>query len=54
MNPGIARFGPKKRLWLDNITRSLLRTDVLWRYVDELSGVTSNPTIFDHAMAKRC
>jgi len=39
-------------LWLDNITRSLLRTGVLGRYVDELSvtGLTSNPTIFDHAI----
>ena len=39
-------------LWLDNITRSLLRTDELWRYIDELSvtGLTSNPTIFDHAI----
>ncbi|MFC1451579.1 transaldolase family protein, partial [Bacillus cereus] len=39
-------------LWLDNITRSLLRTGVLHRYIDELSvtGLTSNPTIFDHAI----
>ena len=39
-------------LWLDNITRNLLRTDVLLRYIDELSvtGLTSNPTIFDHAI----
>jgi len=39
-------------LWLDNITRNLLRTDVLKRYIDELSvtGLTSNPTIFDHAI----
>jgi transaldolase len=39
-------------LWLDNITRSLLRTGVLERYIDELSvtGLTSNPTIFDHAI----
>ena len=39
-------------LWLDNITRNLLRTGVLRRYVDELSitGLTSNPTIFDHAI----
>ena len=39
-------------LWLDNITRSLLKTGVLRRYVDELSvtGLTSNPTIFDHAI----
>jgi transaldolase len=39
-------------LWLDNITRSLLKTGVLGRYIDELSvtGLTSNPTIFDHAI----
>jgi transaldolase len=39
-------------LWLDNITRNLLQTGTLRRYVDELSvtGLTSNPTIFDHAI----
>ena len=39
-------------LWLDNITRNLLRTGMLRRYIDELSvtGLTSNPTIFDHAI----
>ena len=39
-------------LWLDNITRNLLTTGVLRRYIDELSitGLTSNPTIFDHAI----
>src|SRR5499433_2144775 len=39
-------------LWLDNITRNLLRTGVLRRYIDEFSitGLTSNPTIFDHAI----
>ena len=39
-------------LWLDNITRGLLRTGVLRRYIEELSitGLTSNPTIFDHAI----
>ena len=39
-------------LWLDNITRNLLRTGVLRHYIDELSvtGLTSNPTIFDHAI----
>src|SRR4030088_2344149 len=37
-------------LWLDNITRDLLDTGTLKRYIDELSvtGLTSNPTIFDH------
>ncbi len=39
-------------LWLDNITRSLLTGGTLSRYVGELSvtGLTSNPTIFDHAI----
>src|SRR5512147_3101265 len=39
-------------LWLDNITRDLLTTGTLQRYIDELSvtGLTSNPTIFDHAI----
>ena len=39
-------------LWLDNITRDLLTTGTLKRYIDELSvtGLTSNPTIFDHAI----
>jgi len=39
-------------LWLDNITRNLLRTGTLRRYIDEfsLTGLTSNPTIFDHAI----
>lgn len=39
-------------LWLDNITRDLLESGALQRYVDDLSvtGLTSNPTIFDHAI----
>ncbi len=39
-------------LWLDNITRSLLTGGTLARYIEELSitGLTSNPTIFDHAI----
>ena len=39
-------------LWLDNITRNLLSSSTLRRYIDELSvtGLTSNPTIFDHAI----
>ena len=39
-------------LWLDNITRPMLDNGTLKRYIDELSvtGLTSNPTIFDHAM----
>ena len=39
-------------LWLDNITRDLLTEGTLEHYVEELSvtGLTSNPTIFDHAI----
>ena len=39
-------------LWLDNITRELLTSGTLARYIGELSvtGLTSNPTIFDHAI----
>ncbi|HEY0205922.1 MAG TPA: transaldolase, partial [Acetobacteraceae bacterium] len=41
-------------LWLDNITRDLLDSGTLQRYVDTLSvtGLTSNPTIFDHAISR--
>ena len=39
-------------LWLDNITRALLTSGALQRYIDEFSvtGLTSNPTIFDHSI----
>jgi transaldolase len=39
-------------LWLDNITRDLLDNGTLQHYIDELSvtGLTSNPTIFDQAI----
>ncbi len=39
-------------LWLDNITRDMLSDGTLARYIDELSvtGLTSNPTIFDKAI----
>ena len=39
-------------LWLDNITRELLTSGTLARYISELSvtGLTSNPTIFDNAI----
>ncbi|MGA2274248.1 MAG: transaldolase [Bryobacteraceae bacterium] len=39
-------------LWLDNITRELLTSGMLRRYIDDLSvtGLTSNPSIFDHAI----
>ena len=39
-------------LWLDNITRDLLNNGTLKKYIEELSvtGLTSNPTIFNHAI----
>ena len=39
-------------LWLDNITREILDNGTLRRYIDDLSvtGLTSNPTIFDAAI----
>ena len=39
-------------LWLDNITRDLLDSGTLKRYIDDcsLTGLTSNPTIFEHAI----
>jgi len=39
-------------LWLDNITRDLMDSGTLKRYIEDLSvtGLTSNPTIFDHAI----
>lgn len=39
-------------IWLDNITRELLDSGTLKHYIDELSvtGLTSNPSIFDHAI----
>ena len=44
--------GMGQSLWLDNITRDLLDSGTLKHYIDDLSvtGLTSNPTIFDHAI----
>src|SRR5580692_8548250 len=41
-------------IWLDNITRDLLKSGTLKRYIGELSvtGLTSNPTIFDQAISR--
>ena len=41
-----------QRIWLDNITREMLNNGTLARYIAELSvtGLTSNPTIFEHAI----
>ena len=43
-----------QRLWLDNMTRGLLTSGTLRRYIDEFSvtGLTSNPTIFDKAIGE--
>ncbi len=52
MKPTKTLHDEGQSLWLDNITRDLLESGTLKRYVDELSvtGLTSNPTIFDHAI----
>jgi len=41
-------------LWIDNITRDMLDSGTLKKYIDDFSvtGLTSNPTIFDNAIAK--
>jgi transaldolase len=54
MKPTQALHDLGQSLWLDNITRDLLDTGTLKRYIDELSvtGLTSNPTIFDQAISK--
>jgi transaldolase len=52
MNPPHQLHELGQSLWLDNITRTMLDDGTLRRYVDELSvtGLTSNPTIFDKAI----
>src|SRR5262250_1223179 len=52
MNATKALHDLGQSLWLDNITRDILDNGTLRRYIDELSvtGLTSNPTIFDHAI----
>jgi transaldolase len=52
MNPTRQLHDLGQSLWLDNITRGILNEGTLQRYIDELSvtGLTSNPTIFDHAI----
>ena len=54
MKPTQALHDLGQSLWLDNITRDLLDSGTLQRYIRELSitGLTSNPTIFDEAIAK--
>jgi transaldolase len=52
MNPTKTLHDLGQSLWLDNITRNLLNSGTLQRYIDAFSvtGLTSNPTIFDHAI----
>ena len=54
MNPTCVLHDAGQSLWLDNITRALLENGTLERYVRDLcvTGLTSNPTIFDHAIAR--
>jgi transaldolase len=52
MKPTTTLHDLGQSLWLDNVTRALLSSGTLQRYIAELSvtGLTSNPTIFDHAI----
>jgi transaldolase len=52
MNATVALHDEGQSLWLDNITRDLLDSGTLERYIGQLAvtGLTSNPTIFDHAI----
>ncbi len=53
MNPNTRKLHDLgQRLWLDNITRDLLQSGMLSHYIAEFSvtGLTSNPTIFEHAI----
>ena len=54
MNPNTRKLRDLgQRLWLDNVTRELLTSGTMARYIRELSvtGLTSNPTIFEHAIS---
>jgi transaldolase len=53
MNPTQELHELGQSLWLDNITRGILDDGTLKRYIndDAVTGLTSNPTIFDHAIA---
>src|ERR1700758_4454447 len=54
MKATLALHNLGQSLWLDNITRDFLDNGTLKRYIDEFSvtGLTSNPTIFEHAISK--
>lgn len=53
MRPTDALRALGQSLWLDNITRSLLDSGAIARYIDQyaVTGLTSNPSIFDKAIA---
>src|SRR5437588_12921984 len=53
MNPAHQLHQAGQSLWLDSISRPLLSSGTLARYIDELAvtGLTSNPTILGHAIA---
>ncbi|WP_297827762.1 transaldolase family protein, partial [Mycobacterium sp.] len=53
MNPVQQLHQAGQSLWLDSISRQLLTSGTLARYIEELAvtGLTSNPTILGHAMA---
>jgi transaldolase len=52
MNPTHTLSRAGQSLWLDNLSRDLLTSGTLKRYIDEwsITGLTSNPTIFDQAI----
>ena len=52
MNPTRALHDLGQSIWLDNITRALIASGTLKKYIDEFSvtGLTSNPTIFNNAI----
>lgn len=52
MNATVSLHNLGQSLWLDNLSRDLLNDGTLRWYISDLSitGVTSNPTIFDHAI----
>ena len=52
MNPTQELHELGQSLWLDNITRGILDDGTLQRYIDDdaVTGLTSNPTIFDKAI----
>lgn len=54
MKPTAQLHNLGQSLWLDNITRDLLDSGTLQRYCTELSvtGLTSNPSIFNQAISK--